>query len=34
VSTFKEASVTDREWGLVVASGDGSAFRITIERSG
>ncbi len=34
VSTFKEAGVTDREWGLVVASGDGSAFRITIERSG
>ena len=34
VSTFKEAGVTDHEWGLVVASGDGSEFRITIERTG
>ncbi len=34
VSTFKEAGVTDHEWGLVVASGDGSEFRITIERAG
>ena len=34
VSTFKEAGVTDHEWGLVVASGDGREFRITIERTG
>ena len=34
VSTFKEAGVTDHEWGLVVASGDGSEFRITVERTG
>ena len=33
VSTFKEAGVTGHEWGLVVASGDGSEFRITIERT-
>jgi hypothetical protein len=34
VSTFKEAGVIAHEWGLVVASGDGSEFRITIERTG
>ena len=33
VSTFKEAGVTAHDWGLVVASGDGSEFRITIERT-
>ena len=33
VSTFEEAGVTGHEWGLVVASGDGSEFRITIERT-
>jgi len=34
VSTFKEAGVIAHEWGLVVGSGDGSEFRITIERTG
>ena len=33
VGTLKEAGVTAHEWGLVVASGDGSEFRITIERA-
>ena len=33
VSTFKEAGVTAHEWGLVVVSGDGSEFRLTIERT-
>ena len=34
VSAFREAGVTAHEWGLVVASGDGGEFRITIERTG
>ena len=33
VSTFKEAGVTAPDWGLVVVSGDGSEFQITIERT-
>ena len=27
-SAFKEAGVTDHEWGLVIASGDRSEFQI------
>jgi len=34
VSTFEEAGVVSDERGLVISTGDGSVFLVTIERGG
>jgi hypothetical protein len=34
VSTFEEAGVASDEKGLVISTGDGSVFLVTIERGG
>jgi hypothetical protein len=33
VATFEEASVSSDEVGLVITTGDGSEFRVTVARS-
>jgi hypothetical protein len=34
IATFEEAGIRNDNTGLVVTTGDGSEFRVTIERSG
>lgn len=34
IATFEEAGVRNGKTGFVVTTGDGSEFRVTIERSG
>jgi hypothetical protein len=34
VATFEEAGVTSDDVGLVITTGEGSEFRVTVARSG